>query len=487
MGDPFRDARSPIQAARETTPIPPQSDATRGPDLPAAEQEPTGPPPAKNGHGISLTGFGDVFRIRDFRRLFWGQAASALGDWVGTLAFISAAQRLQPNQPAAVAIVLILQLIPAFFATPIGGVLSDRWDRKKIMVSSDLVRFGLILCVPFVPHIGALYAFAFAQACFSLVFLPARDASLPNVVDEHHLEAANALVMASSYGGIPISGPVFAILAWTGTHLPLQIGTHHFFTGHPEAFAFLFDAFTFLVSAALIQRMALGKAKHAEENVTEGFFTSVKEGLEYIGKRPLLRGLAYSCAVAMLGGGVLFALGVGYVHQTLNGSDVEFGWLMGIFGAGMLAGFLISQLKPPGGVKWMVRISLIAMGGVLIFMGIFPVLAIAYILASVFGASFSTAVIVAMSAVQGRAEDQYRGRVMAVVHMLFRIALSVGALSAAGIASAVPARGFTLPIFHVRPDKNQVAIVIAGVLIALGTLTVRGKPGPEEAELSARL
>jgi dTMP kinase len=424
---------------------------------------------------MSLSGFRDVFRIKDFRRLFWGQGASALGDWVGTLAFISAAQRMQPHQPAAVAIVLILQLIPAFFATPIGGVLSDRWDRKKIMVTSDIVRFGIIFCVPFVPHIGALYAFAFAQACFSLAFLPARDASVPNIVKEQHLEAANALVMGSSYGGIPISGPIFAVLAWTGTHV-----AEHLFIGHPESFAFFFDAFTFLISAALIQRMTLGKAEHADENRTEGFFTSVKGGAEYIAARPLLRGLAYSTGVAMLGGGVLFALGIGYVHQTLKGGDVQFGFLMGLFGAGMVAGFLISQLKPPGGVKWMVRISLLTMGGVLVFMGVFPVLILAYGLASIFGAAFSTSLIVAMSAVQARSDDQHRGRVMAVVHMLFRIALSVGALAAAGIASAVPNGGLTIPILHVRPDKNQVAIVIAGFLIALGTLTVRGKPDPDE-------
>jgi dTMP kinase len=481
VGDPFRDAGASIRSEAEAES---QSGAIVGDALTpdgtgtldrTAQQKPV---PA-----ISLQGFKAVFGVKDFRRLFWGQGASALGDWVGTLAFISAAQRLSGNQPAAVAIVLILQLVPAFFATPIGGVLSDRWDRKKIMISSDLARFAIILAVPFVPYIGALYAFAFAQACFSLVFLPARDASVPNVVHDDHLEAANALVMGSSYGGIPISGPIFAILAWTGTHFPLTINGHHLFEGHPESFAFFFDAFTFLISAALIQRMAVGRAKHAEETSGESFFAAVAEGVQYIGARPLLRGLAYSCAVAMLGGGVLFALGIGYVHQTLGGGDVEFGWLMGIFGAGMVGGFLVSQLKPPGGVKWMVRISLLAMGGVLIFMGVFPVLVIAYGLAFVFGAAFSTSLIVAMSAVQGRSDDQHRGRVMAVVHMLFRIALSVGALASAGIASAVPNGGLRIPIFHVHPDKNQVGLVIAGALISLGILTVRGKPETDESAL----
>src|ERR687895_52308 len=115
-----------------------------------------GPKPIPAG-GMALGGFKEVFGIRDFRLLFWGQAISALGDWVGTLAFIAAAQALAPGQPAAVVGVLILRLVPSFFATPIGGVLSDRLDRQRIMVWSDVIRFGVILFTPFVPHLWALY------------------------------------------------------------------------------------------------------------------------------------------------------------------------------------------------------------------------------------------------------------------------------------------------------------------------------------------
>ena len=65
-----------------------------------------GPKPIPSG-GLAFGGFKDVFKIRDFRLLFWGQTISALGDWVGTLAFIAAAQALAPDEPAAVVGVLI--------------------------------------------------------------------------------------------------------------------------------------------------------------------------------------------------------------------------------------------------------------------------------------------------------------------------------------------------------------------------------------------
>lgn len=422
--------------------------------------------------GISLDGFKEVLAKRDFRLLFWGQAVSAMGDWVGTLAFIAAADQLAPNQPAAVAGVLVLRLIPSFFATPLGGVLSDRWDRKKIMIWSDIGRFGVILLVPFIPKLAVLYALAFASESLSLVFLPARDASIPNLVPKNRLEAANSLVMGSSFAGIPLSGPVFALLAFAGTHFPNVPGAFVFHE-RPWAFAFVFDALTFLVSAELIRRMTIPATVHANEE-REPFFEAAQEGATYIAQRPLLKGLAYAVSLGMLGGGVLFALGISYVDDTLGGGNVEFGWLMGLFGVGMVGGFFVSQLKPPGGVTWMVRIALLTMGGVLVFMALFPVLWIGYLAAIGFGTAFSVSLIVAMSAVQAAADDEHRGRVMGFVHMLVRAALSFGALASAGIATAYPAAGLDLP-FAFDPDKNQFALIIAGLLIAAGTVGVRAR------------
>src|ERR671936_1547392 len=91
-----------------------------------------------------------LFGIRGFRRLFAGQAVSGLGDWVATLAFIALAYDITQNQ-TAVAVVLILRLVPPIFAAPVGGILADRLDRRLVMVSCDLLRAGLIVLVPFMP------------------------------------------------------------------------------------------------------------------------------------------------------------------------------------------------------------------------------------------------------------------------------------------------------------------------------------------------
>ena len=453
----------------------PSGDAGEG--KPAAQSGAGLPgPKAIPSAGMALGGFKDVFRVRDFRLLFWGQSISALGDWVGTLAFIAAAQALAPGDPAAVVGVLILRLVPSFFATPIGGVLSDRLDRQRIMIWSDLARFAILMLTPFVilrfetvaPRLTTLYAFAFAHECFSLVFLPARDASLPNIVDSKHLEPANALVMGSSFAGIPLSGPVFALLGVAAGHYHL-LGAN--VLHKPYAFAFAFDAFTFLFSAAYIARVHVESPKHRGDEV-EPFWSSLKDGARYIRGSRLHLGLAYAVSLGMLGGGVLFALGIGYVKQTLHGTEVQFGWLMGIFGGGMVAGFVVSQLKPERGVTWMIRGALLGMGSVLIFMAVFPALWIAYLMALVFGTSFSVSLILAMSLVQSNTPDEKRGRVMAFVHMLVRAALVFGGI-ASGIVGQVFKKGIRVPLIHYHADRYRIALAVAGALIAAGVGGVR--------------
>src|SRR6266496_4815616 len=124
---------------------------------------------------------GSLLGAYGFRRLLIGQSVSSLGDWVATLAFIAAAFALTRGDQTAVAVVLVLRLVPPIFAAPVGGVLADRLDRRVIMVSCDLTRAGLILLAPFF-GIGVLYVIAFTHECISLLFLPARDASVPLLV-----------------------------------------------------------------------------------------------------------------------------------------------------------------------------------------------------------------------------------------------------------------------------------------------------------------
>src|SRR5436190_7236778 len=209
-----------------------------------------------------------------FRRLLIGQTVSSLGDWVATLAFIVAAFALTQNQ-TAVAIVLILRLVPPLFAAPVGGVVADRLPRRTVMVACDLTRAGLIVVVPFV-NIGLLYAIAFVHECISLFFLPARDATVPELVSDNALAEANGLVLASSYGALPIAAALFGLLRLVASNTPHWLPFAQLFRDHPTSFAFFFDGATFLFSATMIAGIPMQRHLSREpfelfRDVAEGF------------------------------------------------------------------------------------------------------------------------------------------------------------------------------------------------------------------------
>ncbi len=396
-----------------------------------------------------------------FRRLLIGQSVSSLGDWVATLAFIAAAFALTRGDQTAIAAVLLLRLVPPIFAAPLGGVVADRFSRRTIMVASDLVRAALILLVPFVGIVG-LYVLAFVHECVSLFFLPSRDASIPGLVPERKLEQANGLMLAASYGSVPIAAAVFSGLLVVPAHLPLP----SWFQAHPTSPAFVFDSATFLFSAAMNAGLPLGRSAPRGELQ---LFRDLLEGVSYIVRDSALRALSYGLVVSMFGGGVLFAVGIGYVHQTLGGSDAAFGWLAALWGAGMALGLGVVRLLPGGGSPREFLTSVVACGLVLGLMAMAPVLWMAFVAAVVFGVAFAIAIVLALTMAQERADNRVRGRVMGGVQMLFRAGLGLGALGIGWLAHA--AGELSLPL---AVDGNQVGLLAGAVLILLGAVAAGG-------------
>jgi len=412
-----------------------------------------------------LGGFRIALRQKSFRRLFVGQAVSSLGDWVATLAFIAAAFALTHGNQTAVAVVLVLRLVPPIFAAPVGGVVADRLYRRTIMVTCDLSRAALIALVPFV-GIGLLYAIAFVHECISLFFLPARDASVPLLVPEGALEEANVLVLASSYGSIPIAAALFGVLRLAASHIPSWVPFGHLFRDHPTAFAFFFDSATFVFSAAMIAGLRIRQERSTKEIQ---LLSDMAEGVRYLIRHPGLRALSYGLVVSMFGGGVLFAIGIGYIKETLGGSDAAFGWLAALWGAGMGVGLLIVRLAVKRGKAHVFLVAVTLCGGVLIFMAFVPILWLSFVMAVIFGTTFSVAIILALTLAQEVAEDRIRGRVMGAVQTLFRVGLGLGALGIGAVAHSIGEVhvGITL-------DGNQVGLIVGGVLILLGALASSG-------------
>jgi dTMP kinase len=423
-----------------------------------------------DGDGIAgqMTGvkqdFGALVRNRNFMRLFWGQLISCTGDWLATFALMSLVYKITGSS-LAVGGVLAFRIIPALFSGPLAAVITDRLDRKKLMIACDVSRGFIILAAPFVTRLWGLYVLVFFLEGLSIIWLAARDASVPNLVSEDQLTMANSLSMATTYGVIPFAAVIFSMVTVPSV-LTRQFITGGFFATHPTAIAFFADALSFFIAVTFFMRMKLASPRDYldKEEVSAGFIESITFAL----KDPFARSLMVGAAMGCIGGGSLYAVGIGYVKQVLGArSDAAFGFLMALFGIGMIIGVVALQVLVKHEEKpWMLRVALLVAGGIMISMSIVQWLPLVYILASFFGAAFGMLLIIIVTMVQESVDDRDRGKAFAAFHAIARIFLVVGAGLAGMIAALVGTRvihvfGLTYVIHGV-----SIALLVAGFLIA---------------------
>ncbi|MDQ4008294.1 MAG: MFS transporter, partial [Actinomycetota bacterium] len=171
-----------------------------------------------------------VLRLRAFRRLWIGLGLSSLGDWLGLLALTAFAGELAgagyAEKNFAIAGVLFLRVVPAVVIGPLAGYVADRLDRRLNLIVGDLLRFVLFASIPIVSTVlgddrrGQALAWVFVVTvlveAISLVWLPTKDATVPNLVPRDRLEAANQLSLVTTYGSaLPAAGIFTLLTAWT--------------------------------------------------------------------------------------------------------------------------------------------------------------------------------------------------------------------------------------------------------------------------------
>lgn len=398
-----------------------------------------------------------VLRHSGFRLLAAGQAVSAFGDWMGTVALMALVLELT-GSAAAVGGILVLRLLPAGVAAPLAGRVAVRWDRRHIMLATDLARAGIVALIPFVRAVWWVYLWAFLLEVASLVFLPARDAAIPDLVEQDELPSANGVVLVSSYGNIPLGAAGFALVQ---SLVPEGGG---FLATHPAAVPLWVDAATFLVSFALIWRLTgLGPAAGPVEAGGGSGLAAFRDAL----RLPVVRAVLPGMIPAFLGIGALFSVGIVYVQQVLGATAVEFGFLVALFGAGGAAGWLVVQHLRDGVSLRTIRAGLVGMGAVLTLMGLVPALAAAYALAVPFGLAAAAALIAGLSYLQERLDEERRVLGLAAFHLLLRVGLSAGAIAAgAAAAGAEPVRA---PLLGTR-EPAALVLLAAGLLLLLETV-----------------
>lgn len=400
---------------------------------------------------------GEAARPGALRDLLVGQAVSSLGDWMGTVALMALVLQLT-DSATAVGGVLVLRLAPTVFAGPVAARLVTRWSRRRIMLAMDAVRIPAVAVLPWVTSLWWIYLWAFVVELAGMVFLPARDASIPDLVDgDDDLAVANGLVLGTSYGMIPVGAGVYALVAaLAGADAGVAVAR----------WVFAVDAVTFAVSFMVIARLP--------ELGTTVARTSGAGGERFVDalRLPIVRRLAPVAAVVAFGLGALFSLGIVWVREVLDATNTQFGLLVACFGVGAGAGLLVLRKLERHDLRT-VRVALVVQGAVVATMSLVPTIELALLGALAFGGLSALVLALSMELLQNELGDRDRVLAFTAFHVVIRAGLALAAIGA-GVADDLLDE-VTWPIVgHLA--STQVVLLSSGILVTLVAL-VAGRPG----------
>ena len=417
-----------------------------------------------------------------FRRLWLALSFSSFGDWMGFLATTALASELTgggPDANFAIGGVLIFRLLPAIVLGPFAGVFADRFDRRKQMVVCDVLRFAVFASIPLVRSLPYLLVASFVVEAISLFWIPAKEASVPNLLPPPKLEAANQVSLITTYGTAPVAAVVFTGLAKLTDALGAGIG---FFKTNPVDLALYFNAATFLFAALTIWRLReIGGPRHrtapdgeAVEVERRGMFGDIADGWRFVGSTPLIRGLVLGILGAFAAGGAAIALGRTFV-EVLGGGDAAYGLLFGSIFTGLALGMAVGpRLLADLSRRRLFGLSIIAAGASLAVMALLPELILALFATLSVGAFAGIAWIVGYTLLGLEVEDDKRGRTFATVQSLVRVDLLAVLAAAPLIAGFIGDHRIRLFRVYVRSDGVTITLFIAGLLaVAVGVLAYR--------------
>ena len=271
-----------------------------------------------------------VLAIPAFRRLWKSMAFSSFGDWLGLLATTALAQELSGGNYKkanfAIAGVFIVRLLPAVFLGPIAGVIADRFDRRRLMIVTDIMRFALYLSIPIVGNYLWLYTATVLVEAVTLFWSPAKEASVPNLVPKNKLESANQVSLLAAYGTAPIAALVFSLLALFAGALSNIAPVRYTSTADLGLYI---DAISFLYTAWVVYGLSeIPRGASSKASVNENIGKSLFDGFKFVSGSKIIRGLIFGMLGAFFAAGAVIGLARTFVGD-LHAGDAAYGVLFG--------------------------------------------------------------------------------------------------------------------------------------------------------------
>ncbi|CAN2226274.1 2A0121, H+ Antiporter protein [Candidatus Nanopelagicaceae bacterium] len=409
-----------------------------------------------------------VLAIRPFRKLWNSMLFSSLGDWLGLLATTAMAQQLSGGDYAkanyAIAGVFIARLLPAVFLGPIAGVIADKLDRRKLMVTCDILRTALYISIPIFHNYLWLYTATILVECITLFWSPAKEASVPNLVPREKLENANQVSLLAAYGTAPIAALLFTFLSLFTSAINAAFGINSTAVDlalYVNALSFAFAAYTIWGLREIPKGAA---AKHAAET---GILKSLHEGWKAVSTSKLIRGLIVGMVGAFVAAGAVIGLARTFVGD-LGGGEAAYGVLFGAVFTGLASGIALGpKVFAQFSRRRLFGASLTISGAFLVALAAIPNLVLAVFIVVILGAFSGITWVTGFTMLGMEVQDDVRGRTFAFVQSLIRVVL-VGVLAVAPlIAAAVGQHTFNFQNTQLSYNGAAVTILLAGLFASL--------------------
>jgi MFS family permease len=390
----------------------------------------------------SLTYIQLLRRNRSFRRLWWGQVISELGNWFNFIAGLGLVRLVSHGDPEVTTIMLLARLVPFTLFAPLAGAFVDRWSRRMVMIVSDFARVAVALGFLLVHRpedLWIAYLCAALLSFFGAFFEAAKSAAMPNLTGERDLLAGNALMFSSRFLLMSLGA---ALGGWTAANVGYRA-------------AFIVNAVSFLGSALSVwliperetKQLALEKEASATEK-KPSYWSDIREGWSYIiSHAPVAAILLINVLWASGGGAVNLILdrlgGIVFMGQRGISGDSAVATLYFAGGLGLFIGMMIARRvghyfeflgKTTGFIGW----SLLFQGFLFALIGLMPNLWLAclflFLGRILLGAEFGVQDTLLMRLVP----DKLRGRVLttdrATELLIWSLSTSIGGWSLRAIS-----------------------------------------------------
>lgn len=465
-----------------------------GPDSPDGMGRTGAQPPAVS----SVAAIKGVLRVSPFRRLWYATALSSLGDWLGLLATTAMAASLAHGYKAqnyALGGVLVIRLLPAIVLGPVAGAFADRFDRRRTMVIGDAARFALFVTIP-IAHLVVsehktliwLYVASFLIECISLFWLPAKDASVPNLVRRDQVEPANQLSLITTYGLTPVLGAaLFSVLSLITNVLARHLS---FFRAQPVNLALYLNAATFLAGAVIVFfiREISGYGRRRQPGEQAPLLVLIREGASFVRSSRLVGGLVIGLLGGFCGAGVVIGAGKIFV-SSLGGGNAAYGVLFGTLFLGLGLGMALGpRIGRELSRRRVFGLSIVFGGACIVLAAVMPQIALAtiFVLGTGFGAGSAYLAGITLTGVN--VDDEMRGRMFALIQTLIRIVLILTLAAVPFVTGAVGRNTFSIGGAHVTVDGTRFVLIAGGLLaITAGVLAYRQMDDKQHVPLWADL